>query len=128
MDVGFKTAMDYPLSVDTGRVFENIVFLEWKRKTDSIFYYRNKQEMDFYYILGCSMKYRNFRGHSFVALRRCSLATLMTVAECNETTASEARRAEGCPEQMRRNAEMFRFAQHDGTLLEPVLNGCEAKP
>ncbi|MFH1146234.1 MAG: ATP-binding protein [Pseudomonadota bacterium] len=32
VDVGFKTAMDYPFTPDRGRVFENIAFLELRRK------------------------------------------------------------------------------------------------
>jgi len=52
VDVGFKTTMDYPLSMDIGRVFENIVFLELRRKTEKIYYFKGKQEVDFYYTLG----------------------------------------------------------------------------
>jgi predicted AAA+ superfamily ATPase len=52
VDVGFKTAMDYPLSSDTGRVFENVVFLELRRKAEKIQYFKGRQEVDFYYLLG----------------------------------------------------------------------------
>jgi len=52
VDVGFKTAMDFPLSMDTGRVFENIVFLELRRKTERIYYFKGKREVDFYYMAG----------------------------------------------------------------------------
>lgn len=52
VDVGFKTAMDYPFSVDTGRVFENIVFLELRRKAEKIYYFKGKHEVDFYYTSG----------------------------------------------------------------------------
>ncbi len=52
VDVGFKTAMDFPLSIDIGRVFENIVFLELRRKAEKIYYYKGKQEVDFYYTTG----------------------------------------------------------------------------
>jgi hypothetical protein len=41
----------YRNSIDTGRIFENIVFLELRRRAEKIFYYRNKHEVDFYYIL-----------------------------------------------------------------------------
>jgi hypothetical protein len=34
MDVGFKTAVGDPLSLDAERVTENVVFLELKRKAD----------------------------------------------------------------------------------------------
>lgn len=50
VDVGFKTAMDFPLSIDIGRVFENIVFLELRRKTEKIYYFKDNHEVDFYYI------------------------------------------------------------------------------
>ncbi len=49
VDVGFKTATDFPLSVDIGRVFENIVFLELRRRTEKIYYFKGKREVDFYY-------------------------------------------------------------------------------
>ena len=48
-DVGFKTAMDYPFALDTGRVFENIVYLELRRKAERISYLKDRQEVDFYY-------------------------------------------------------------------------------
>lgn len=50
VDVGFKTAMDFPLSMDIGRVFENIIFLELRRKTERIYYFKGKREVDFYYL------------------------------------------------------------------------------
>jgi predicted AAA+ superfamily ATPase len=49
VDVGFKTAMDYPFSIDAGRIFENIVFLELRRKAEKIYYFKGKYEVDFYY-------------------------------------------------------------------------------
>jgi predicted AAA+ superfamily ATPase len=52
VDVGFKTAMDYPFPMDTGRVFENIVFLELRRKAEKIYYFKGKYEVDFYYTSG----------------------------------------------------------------------------
>jgi predicted AAA+ superfamily ATPase len=52
IDVGFKTAMDYPFSVDIGRVFENIAFLELRRTAQKIYYFKGKHEVDFYYTLG----------------------------------------------------------------------------
>ena len=52
VDVGFKTAMDYPFSIDIGRVFENIVFLELRRKSEKIYYFKGKHEVDFYYTSG----------------------------------------------------------------------------
>ena len=48
-DVGFKTAMDYPFALDRGRVFENIVYLELRRKAERISYLKDRQEVDFYY-------------------------------------------------------------------------------
>ena len=38
--------------MDTGRVFENIVFLELRRKAEKIYYFKGKNEVDFYYISG----------------------------------------------------------------------------
>lgn len=52
VDVIFKTVMDYPLFIDIGRVFENIVFLELRRKAERIYYFKGKYEVDFYYTAG----------------------------------------------------------------------------
>ncbi len=52
VDVGFKTAMDYPFALDTGRVFENIVFLDLRRNAERISYLKDRQEVDFYYTKG----------------------------------------------------------------------------
>ncbi|MBI5181790.1 MAG: ATP-binding protein [Nitrospirae bacterium] len=52
VDVIFKTVMDYPLFIDIGRVFENIVFLELRRKAERIYYFKGKYEVDFYYTTG----------------------------------------------------------------------------
>ena len=49
VDVGFKTAMDYPFALDRGRVFENIAYLELRRKAERISYLKDRQEVDFYY-------------------------------------------------------------------------------
>ena len=49
VDAGFKTAMDYPFALDTGGVFENIVYLELRRKAERINYLKSRQEVDFYY-------------------------------------------------------------------------------
>lgn len=49
IDTGFKNIMDYPFLKDLGRIYENIVFLQLRRKFKNIHYIKNKQEVDFYY-------------------------------------------------------------------------------
>lgn len=50
IDTGFKQVVDMPLATDTGRVCENIVFLHIRREIKDIFYFKGKQEVDFYYV------------------------------------------------------------------------------
>jgi predicted AAA+ superfamily ATPase len=47
VDTGFKRVMDYSFKKDIGHLYENIVFLELRRETKEIFYYKRKQEVDF---------------------------------------------------------------------------------
>lgn len=48
IDIGFKRLVEYGPDTDTGRIFENIVFLELRRHTKDIYYYKGRQEVDFY--------------------------------------------------------------------------------
>lgn len=50
VDVGFKSVFDFPFSIDIGRVLENVVYLTLRAKTEKIFYFKGKHEVDFYYI------------------------------------------------------------------------------
>ncbi|MEK6724976.1 MAG: ATP-binding protein [Deltaproteobacteria bacterium] len=50
VDTGFKRVVDMPLANDIGRVYENIVFLQLRRSVRDIFYFKGKQEVDFYYV------------------------------------------------------------------------------
>lgn len=49
IDCGLASAVSFRFSEDKGRILENIVFLELKRKYEEIFYYKNKDgtEVDF---------------------------------------------------------------------------------
>ena len=49
MDIGFKRVMDYSFRKDIGYLYENIVFLELRRQIKEIFYYKKKQEVDFFF-------------------------------------------------------------------------------
>jgi uncharacterized protein len=46
VDIGLKLLMDY--NADKGRLLENIIYLELRRKYPQIFYYKGTQEVDFY--------------------------------------------------------------------------------
>lgn len=50
VDTGFKRVVDMPLASDIGRAYENIVFLQIRRGIRDIFYFKGKQEVDFYYV------------------------------------------------------------------------------
>jgi uncharacterized protein len=47
IDTGMSSLLSFTLSKDFGRLLENIVFLELKRRGKNIFFYRNKHECDF---------------------------------------------------------------------------------
>ncbi|MEA2050739.1 MAG: ATP-binding protein [Campylobacterota bacterium] len=48
IDNGFKKIYDYAISEDISKLYENIVFLHLRRQTKNIYYYKQKQEVDFY--------------------------------------------------------------------------------
>jgi len=48
VDIGLKKAVSF--EEDKGKIFENIVFNQIKRKYDDIYYYKNGQEVDFVYM------------------------------------------------------------------------------
>jgi predicted AAA+ superfamily ATPase len=50
VDIGFKRVMDYSFKKDIGYLYENIVFLELRRNMKNIFYFKKRQEVDFYFI------------------------------------------------------------------------------
>lgn len=47
IDTGFSSMLSFALSKDKGRLFENIILLELKRKGKEIYYYKDKLECDF---------------------------------------------------------------------------------
>ncbi len=47
IDTGLSSLLSFALSKDKGRLFENIIFLELKRKEKEIYYYKDKFECDF---------------------------------------------------------------------------------
>lgn len=48
IDNGFKSIFDVSLSPDSGRLYENAAFLHLRRKSSEVYYYLQKQEVDFY--------------------------------------------------------------------------------
>lgn len=48
IDTGFKKIFDYAISDDKSKLYENIVFLHLRRQTKEIYYFKQKQEVDFY--------------------------------------------------------------------------------
>lgn len=48
VDTGFKSLFDTSLSADFSKLYENLVFLHLRRKTDQIYYFKQKYEVDFY--------------------------------------------------------------------------------
>ncbi|MFH0875090.1 MAG: ATP-binding protein [archaeon] len=47
IDSGLAKLMSFRLSIDIGRILENIAFIELKRRGHNIFYFREKNECDF---------------------------------------------------------------------------------
>ena len=48
IDNGFKKLFDMSFSYDYSKLYENQVFLHLRRYTDEIYYFKQKQEVDFY--------------------------------------------------------------------------------
>jgi len=48
IDSGFKKIYDYAMGDDSGKLYENVVFLHLRRQTREIYYFKQKQEVDFY--------------------------------------------------------------------------------
>lgn len=48
IDNGFKKIYDYAIGEDKSKLYENIVFLHLRNKTKEIYYFKEKQEVDFY--------------------------------------------------------------------------------
>jgi hypothetical protein len=48
IDNGFKSIFDVSLSPDHGRLYENAAFLHLRRKSNEVYYFLQKQEVDFY--------------------------------------------------------------------------------
>jgi predicted AAA+ superfamily ATPase len=47
VDTGLRNAVGFRYSTDTGRLLENVVFVELKRRQHKFFFYRGKNECDF---------------------------------------------------------------------------------
>jgi len=48
IDNGFKKIYDYAIGEDMSKLYENIVYLHLRRKTKEVYYFKQKQEVDFY--------------------------------------------------------------------------------
>lgn len=49
VDTGFKSVYDAFVTDDYGRLYENAVFLHLRRQTQEIYYFKGRQEVDFYF-------------------------------------------------------------------------------
>jgi len=47
IDTGMRNAVAFRFSEDSGRLLENLVFIELKRRNDEVWYFRGKRECDF---------------------------------------------------------------------------------
>ena len=47
IDSGLYGAVSFRFSENLGRIFENLAYLEYRRKQKEVFYWRNKNEVDF---------------------------------------------------------------------------------
>jgi uncharacterized protein len=56
IDNGVRNAIAFSFSKDSGKLLENLVFLELQRRREEIFYYKDKRECDFLVLKGLSVK------------------------------------------------------------------------
>lgn len=56
VDLGIYRAVSFRFSENFGRVFENLVFLEYRRRGEDIFYWKGKNEVDFLLREGTEIK------------------------------------------------------------------------
>ncbi len=47
IDTGLRNSVSFNLSEDLGRLYENIVFIELKRRNQDVYYWKNNYEIDF---------------------------------------------------------------------------------
>lgn len=92
IDTGLSSLISFALSKEKGRLFENIIFLELKRKEKEIYYYKGKSECDFII--------KN-RENTIQAIQAC----------CELTTDNQQREINGLKEAMNR------FKLQEGLIL-----------
>jgi predicted AAA+ superfamily ATPase len=51
IDNGFKMIFSASVSKDDGKLYENTVFLQLRRQTHEVYYFKQKQEVDFYAVI-----------------------------------------------------------------------------
>ncbi len=56
VDVALAREVSFKFSEDKGKIFENIIFIELKRRNKEIFYHKNKHECDFVVKEGLKIK------------------------------------------------------------------------
>ena len=107
IDMGISSLLSFSLSKDSGRLFENIVFLELKRRGKNIHFFKNKYECD------------------FVIKKKDKIDTLIQVCY-NLTKDNEEREINGLKEAMQR------FKTKNGIILtldqEKEINGIKVVP
>lgn len=66
IDNGFKKIYDYAIDKDMSKLYENLVYLHLRRQTKDLYYFKEKQEVDFYaridekeYLVNVSYKIEN---------------------------------------------------------------------
>jgi len=47
IDVGLRNIVSFNFSQDLGKIYENVVFLEFLKKKKEIYYWKDKKECDF---------------------------------------------------------------------------------
>ena len=48
VDSGFKKIYDFSIGKDMSKLYENLVFLKLRKRTKEVYYFKQKQEVDFY--------------------------------------------------------------------------------
>ena len=96
IDNGFKKIYDYAIGDDMSNLYENLVFLSLRRQTKNLYYFKQKQEVDFYaklddkeLLVNVSYDIENFKTRKRELDGLCEAMSYLNLKEAYLVTCSE---------------------------------------